>query len=1015
MDDAADLSPTVQLNGGEAEAATFDSEAGDFYLAITLQIGANDIHIAVSDLSGNPSEVNGEIVLEDIQAPELEITAPESNSETMDEFVTVVGSATDDIGLATPPVVITVGTDSYDLVLSGEGEFSQKVALELGLNEIRAVATDLGGLSAEKVVRVTRFHPDDPVQLILTADPPTIVAGGGQSQLTAAVLRYAGGPVPAGARVSFAADPNDMGLFSTLSTTTDGAGKATVTFTSGLQSGPIMISASSGEVSDNLTLNIANPTMAMLDICSDGSASFAGVSMSLVNNGPTSTRPPTAEAFEAVSLAYLFHVHNTQDEQPRLFMAGTRIISEAGLIAQFNWPLDDGVPQQEDFAVESAVISDLLGVTQGEVEAFKVCGLDNLLGDLPPVVNINPLPPTVADAQQTISGTVEDANLSTCEGLLIINGDEQPLDVTSGAFSIPVTLQPGANSIVVEATDENDNTGLDSINVFYNAPNDIPKITVTEPGATTSLASEVFKGTVLDDQPLDTLSMRGRVGAGEWVNITVDANTGTWTSDSALDLAMGVNAVKVEATDVLNATGDLIYNVRRIVPINPPVITIDTPEEGQDFNANPVALTGGIVEGGNAAQITLTLTLNGDPHAINWDYFNRRFSVNLNLADGENTIVLSAEDVTGGSDSKTRHITFTAPDNAPVIQITSPAEGANLAASVLEVSGLIQDDRVLSSLISFTVNGVEVNIDDDSGLSSTWSAVITLSEGANVITASAEDIRGNLGEDSVTVTNVAPPTIVLNMIRIGLPSEGFNVDQIGALGDIGPDNALAGLGSIANPMLVDQLMDPEGPLLLILELTGLAELPGPGDPPVTVIINGYIGLDLDNDVSDNFSGNETFGIDPSSFDPDTGLPVIRFEEVQVFNDFGTVRIDTYPDNPAFFSMDIETGGNALTIQVDPAFLDAVLNDDGGGIGMEESLLGGVVPAGLLSMDIDMDGQPINPLAILIRNDPANPIPDVDLNEDGVLATNPETDATPENPDGISVGIVVTGVPCSIQR
>jgi hypothetical protein len=75
----------------------------------------------------------------------------------------------------------------------------------------------------------------------------------------------------------------------------------------------------------------------------------------------------------------------------------------------------------------------------------------------------------------------------------------------------------------------------------------------------------------------------------------------------------------------------------------------------------------------------------------------------------------------------------------------------------------------------------------------------------------------------------------------------------------------------------------------------------------------------------------------------------------------------------------------------------------------------VVPAGLLAMELVLEGLTINPLALLIKNDPASPVPDVDLNQDGKLATNPATDATTANPDGISVGIKAKGVPCKLQK
>jgi hypothetical protein len=51
--------------------------------------------------------------------------------------------------------------------------------------------------------------------------------------------------------------------------------------------------------------------------------------------------------------------------------------------------------------------------------------------------------------------------------------------------------------------------------------------------------------------------------------------------------------------------------------------------------------------------------------------------------------------------------------------------------------------------------------------------------------------------------------VVLSQVAIGGP--GFNVDQVGSLGDIAPDNALIGLGSVANPMIADKMKDNASP------------------------------------------------------------------------------------------------------------------------------------------------------------------------------------------------------------
>ncbi len=1017
-----EMTPRVQLNGGIEQSPGFNEDTQQFSLPLSLSLGDNEILIRVSDTSNNEAELTGTVILEDINAPVLLLDSPEHRLDTLEDSVLVSGTVSDDIGLATPPLVLVCGETSLTPDLEDDGTFSVNFPLALGENLLRITATDLGGLVTEKERLITRHDPDAPASVSLTIEPNILLLGTGHAVLSISALRYAGGPVPAGTEISLTMNPEGYGTLADSVLLTQGDdGIVQTTFVPGMFPQSVEITATAGEVFDAATVTISEPNLAVVDICrEDDAQSFAGADFMLSYQGQATTLAPASGSAETLALSSGFHITNTNEDSPRVLLAGTSLLTTEGAVARLGWPLDGGVPTMNEFSVGSITYADLLGnLLDGE--GLAVCALDNQLGDLPPQVQIAPLPSSVTDAELTVLATASDENLDTCTARWILNGTEQEAQLHEGSAEAVFTLMPGANEIILEVTDENGNVGQDRVEIWYAAPNDPPVVTITEPGSATSLEAVTVEGTLSDDGPLSALTVQARVGSGEWVLCTVNEAEGRFASNEPLPLAMGWNTLRVQAVDALAASTTASLNVQRLAPVTPPVISLDSPSEGEDFQSNPITVSGSVAEGGNAAQITVTLTLNGVAESISFSPFTRRFDAQLNLVDGDNEVVVRAEDITGQSDDVTRHVTFTAPDAAPVLSISSPEDGASLAASEIQVQGSIADDRPLTSLAGFTVNGVEVTLNNPEGMSSTWQVMVPLSEGQNVLQASVEDARGNLATSSVTVNNVAPPVIVLNMVRIGNSSEGFNVDQIGDLGDLGPDNALSGLGNLANPMLEDQLTDAEDPLLLILEITGLAGLPQPGDAPVMVTINGYIGQDTDGNSADNFSGTENFTIDEeASYDPVTGLPLIRFENVEVFNDFGVVRINTYPDNPATFNLEVASGETPLEINVTPAFMDAVLMDTPNGIGLgtdgqgttEPALLGGVVPAGNLAVTLELEGQEIVPLELLLRNDPTNPIPDVDLNEDGSLDT---TTATADNPDGVSVGIMVTGVPCQLQR
>jgi len=1032
MDSPDTMTPTVSLNEAVAVNANWDEIQQDFYLDLVLEQrdGNNSVYIEVLDASSNVGSTTAIIELQDVNAPVLTVTAPDDLSEIMEETVVVTGTVTDDLQLAEIPVVIEIGNNSYDVEVI-DGEFSQQVDLELGLNTITTTAYDFSGRVDSDIRTVTRLDPGVPDTLSLTADPATLLVGTDPSTLTATVKAITGEPVPSGTSVTFSMSPVGAGVLTdsvTMETesitveTFDATGIVNVVFNPGATPEVVTITATAGDAFDTTKLILLDPTMALLRVCTDGTENFAGTSMSISYSGDANVNTPFSGSLSAMDLAEGFHTYNGQQPNPMLLWAGTTVINSAGAIGEFSWSLGGGVPAKEEFSLSPATISDLLGVIQNESsDAFDICRLDLLLGDLPPVVNLDPLPAVVNDPNVTITASIQDANLAGCTGTLTVNGTSTIVDVSSGTLSHDIVLLEGENTVLLEVVDPNSNLGSDSLTVGYTPYNAQPDIIVTAPGSSTGYESVVVEGTVSDDGPITDVTVRVRVAEGSWIACSLSDNgdgSGTFLSSASLPLVIGNNTIQVEAVDALLASRTINHAVYREPPVPAPIITINEPAENTQITTNPVALSGTISEGGDPSLIVVSLTVDGSNHDIIWQATTRTFNANITLEEGDHTIVVRAEN-NSGFDEETRHVSYSLPDDAPEIAITYPADGASFAAGSVLMQGTIEDDRPFDTLQSFKVNGVDALVFDESefngNYSASWSANVPLTEGSNTLTAEAIDRAGNSsGLVSITVTNVAPPAIVLDMIAIGSASDGFNVDQIGLLGDLTPDNALSGLGTLANPLIGDQL--DAGEMLIILEITGMTQLPGPGQS-VTVDVIGYIGEDADGNPNNNFGGSGNFNIKPDSFD-EFGNPIIKFDDVTFRNSFGQLVIDTYADNnPAVFAISVEASDEApaLTIQVSPAYLRASFTDGPNGLELDESLLGGVVPAGTLAMDLEFEGLSINPLGFLMRDSATDPVPDVDLNEDGVLATTNPDDVSPANPDGISVGIKVSGVPCTLNH
>jgi hypothetical protein len=115
---------------------------------------------------------------------------------------------------------------------------------------------------------------------------------------------------------------------------------------------------------------------------------------------------------------------------------------------------------------------------------------------------------------------------------------------TNGSWSTPVTLVPGANSIVAKDTDAAGNTGA-SAAMVYTLDTVAPTVTITSAGGSTSQASQTISGTV-------TAAATGGAPTGTTVSLYDNGSTtalatapvgtnGSWSAP--VTLSPGANSI----------------------------------------------------------------------------------------------------------------------------------------------------------------------------------------------------------------------------------------------------------------------------------------------------------------------------------------------------------------------------------------------------------------------------------------------------------------------------------------
>lgn len=165
-------SPTTQIslrNNGEEVASDEIGSDGEFALPITLTEGINELY-AVSVLNGTEmDESNIVTVTLDTIAPELTIDSPADGDKINRETVTVEGTVTDE---NLDYVEVNGQTASIE-----NGQYSKRILLDNGTNDIEVVAVDLAGNETSESVSVEAKYDAPVIENLTPAEDKNLSAG----------------------------------------------------------------------------------------------------------------------------------------------------------------------------------------------------------------------------------------------------------------------------------------------------------------------------------------------------------------------------------------------------------------------------------------------------------------------------------------------------------------------------------------------------------------------------------------------------------------------------------------------------------------------------------------------------------------------------------------------------------------------------------------------------------------------------------------------------------------------
>ncbi|MCV0412623.1 Ig-like domain-containing protein, partial [Nitrosarchaeum sp.] len=323
----------------------------------------------------------------------------------------------------------------------------------------------------------------------------------------------------------------------------------------------------------------------------------------------------------------------------------------------------------------------------------------------------------------------------------VTTNDGSPIIVTGSVDTNTI----GDYVIYYDSTDINGNAAIQQSRTYHVidtvAPN-VPVITSPDDGTSTSDPSQTITGTAEANSTIEVFVNGASVG-------TTTANSaGNWSTQ--VSLSEGTNIVTATAFDGFN-TSSPSEPIHIILDTVAPIITVIPVSANIELGSSPPSLLSGVT------------TNDGSPIIVTG-------SVDTNTI-GDYVIYYDSTDINGNAaiqQSRTYHVIDTVAPNVPVI--TSPDDGTSTSDPSQTITGTAE----ANSTIEVFVNGASVGT-TTANSAGNWSTQVSLSEGTNIVTATAFD-GFNTSSPSEPI-HIILDTVAPNVPVITSPDDGTSTSD----------------------------------------------------------------------------------------------------------------------------------------------------------------------------------------------------------------------------------------------
>jgi glucose/arabinose dehydrogenase len=372
----------------------------------------------------------------------------------------------------------------------------------------------------------------------------------------------------------------------------------------------------------------------------------------------------------------------------------------------------------------------------------------------------------------TVNGTVtvgmsESNGTGTITWTLRLDGGSTPIFTTSGtattaSFNWNATgLAPGAHRLDLTVQDGGGRTATATRNVTVGSPGTI-KVFITQPGTDgTTVSGTVWFTIWLENAAAGTRNLTLSIDGAAVATTSTTSNGPISMPWNTAGASGGTHTATVSVRDAVNNTGSAN---RTVVTQGPATLTASFTSPAEGATVSGMVTVGMAASGASGTPISFSLSVDGGAPIFSnsGTATTASFGWNSNsVANGPHTLSLTVQDGAGRTATATRNVTV-APPPSPVVQITSPTEGATVGGTITVAASLASAGPTPFTWIVKVDNTTQIftSTGSPTSISFAWNTA-TVVEGPHTLNLSVQDSTGvtTSAVRNITVRQPPPSTI----------------------------------------------------------------------------------------------------------------------------------------------------------------------------------------------------------------------------------------------------------------